>query len=179
MPVAVLHAGAGLHFRRNIGQAHRSFADARQCGMPAALLALVSARSLSGAAESLGLRLAVLLPVNARWAGMLLRLDGEKMDFREAYEVHLGKERHALGGYLKLFTSDLEIAQRTFPGAVFMWETSAPLPLFVRRLVRQGSADGSAFLKNGGWRAPRFPFTGTDLKKGRVKHGAINNIARS
>ena len=108
----------------------------------------------------MGLKIAVLLPLNGRWAGLLLRLDQERMDFHGAYEVHIKKgERHALGEYLKYCASDLEIAQRRFPGAVFMWETSAPLPLFVRRLVRQGSADGSAFLKNGGWPVPRFPFT--------------------
>jgi hypothetical protein len=124
--------------------------------------------------RKMGLNMAVLLPLNTLWARMLLWLDGDRMNFRGAYEVHIRQgEKHALGEYLKYFTSDLEIAQRTFPGAVFMWETSAPLPLFVRRLIRQGSIDGSAFLKSSGWPVPRFPFTGTDMKKGRVKHGAI------
>ncbi len=132
---------------------------------------------LPGAARrsrEMGLKMTVLLPLNVSWARLLFWLDGERMDFHGAYEVHLNKgEKYALGDYLKLFTSDLEIARRTFPGAAFMWETSAPLPLFVRRLVRQGSTDGSAFLKKGRWRAPGFPFTGTDLKRGRVRHGAI------
>ena len=124
--------------------------------------------------RDLGLRLAILLPVNAFWAKLLLRLAMERMNFRGAYEVHIKKGgKYALCDYLSLFTSDLEIARRTFPGSVFMWETSAPLPLFVRRLVRQGSVNGSAFLKSGGWPVPRFPFTELDLKKGRVKRGAI------
>jgi hypothetical protein len=124
--------------------------------------------------RELGLRLAVLLPVNTFWAKLLLQIDRQRMNFHSAYEVHIGKGgQHALGDYLKLFTSDLEIARKAFPGAVFMWEASAPLPLFVRRLVRQGSVDGSAFIKSGGWPMPRFPFTETDLKSSRVKHGAI------
>jgi hypothetical protein len=124
--------------------------------------------------REMGLNMAVLLPLNGSWASLMLWLDKERMDFHGAYEVHIRKvEKHALGEYLKHFTSDLEIVQRTFPGAVFMWETSAPLPLFVRKLVRQGFTDGSAFLKRGCWPVPRFPFTGTDLKRGRVRHGAI------
>jgi hypothetical protein len=124
--------------------------------------------------RELGLRLVVLLPINASWAKLLLRMDGERMGFHGAYEVHIRKGgQNFLGDYLKLFTSDLGVARRVFPGALFMWESSIPLPLLVRRLVRQGSADGSAFLKNGGWPVPGFPFTETDLKRGRVKHGAI------
>ena len=124
--------------------------------------------------RNMGLSMIVLIPLNALLARLLLQLDGERMSFRGAYEVHIKNgEKYALGDYLKLFTSDLETARRTLPGSVFIWETSAPLPLFVRRLVRQGSADGSAFLKNGGWPVPRFPFTELELKKGRVKHGAI------
>jgi hypothetical protein len=134
-------------------------------------------RYLPGAikrSRNMGLSMIVLLPLNALLARLLLQLDGERLSFRGAYEVHIKKgKKPALGDYLKLFTSDLEIVRRACPGSVFIWETSAPLPLFVRRLVRQGSADGSAFLKNGGWPVPRFPFTELELKKGRVKHGAI------
>jgi hypothetical protein len=124
--------------------------------------------------RNMGLNMIVLLPLNTFLARALLQLDGERISFCGAYEVHIRKgEKHALGDYLRLFTLDLEIARMASPGSVFVWETSAPLPLFVRRLVRQGSADGSAFLKRGGWPLPKFPFTETDLQSGRVKHGAI------
>ncbi len=124
--------------------------------------------------KEMGMRIVVLLPVNVSWAKLLLRLDGDRVGcFCGAYEVHIKGGKQSLGDYLRLFTSDLEIAQRTFPGAIFMWETSAPLPLFVRRLIRQGTAVGSAFLKDGRWPIPRFPFTGRHEKKGRVRHGAI------
>ncbi len=124
--------------------------------------------------REMGLRMVVLLPVNPGWVRVLLRLDGERMRrFRGAYEVHIKSDKQNLGDFLQALASDLDIAAKTFPGTLFMWETSAPLPLFVRRLVRQGSADGSAFLKNGGWPLPGFPFTVRHLKKGRAKHGAI------
>ncbi len=97
-------------------------------------------RYLPGATKrsrNMGLNMIVLLPLNALLARLLLQLDGARMSFRGAYEVHIKKgEKHTLDDYLKLFTSDLEIVRRTFPGSVFMWETSAPLPLLVRRLVR-------------------------------------------
>lgn len=130
---------------------------------------LPGARRMS---RGMGLRIAVLLPLHTVWARLLFRR-GLKAGFTGAYEVHLSGERHALGDYLKLFASDLEIAQRTFPGTVFMWESSAPLPLFVRRLIRQNSIEGKAFLEDGGWWVPSFPFTERDLRKGRLRRGAI------
>ena len=80
--------------------------------------------------------------------------------------------KQGAGGYSKRFGSDLGIAAKTFPGALFLWETSAPLPLAIRRMIRQGSS-GTAFLKQGGWPVTRFPGTGRDMKRGRVRHGAI------
>jgi hypothetical protein len=120
----------------------------------------------------MGLEMTVLLPLNALWARLLLGKN-IRAGYKEAFEVHLIGQKHVLGDYLKLFTDDLELARKTFPGAVFMWESSVPLPLFVRKLIRQGSRDGSAFLQEGGWPVLSFPFTERDLRKGRVKRGAI------
>ena len=91
----------------------------------------------------MGLNMTVLLPLNIFWARLLL---GKNMraGFKQAYEVHILGPGGELGDFLRLFTADLELAQKTFPGAVFLWESSAPLPLFVRRLIRQGSVSGSA-----------------------------------
>jgi hypothetical protein len=123
--------------------------------------------------RELGLRMVVLLPVNPFWARMLLRLDRESLDsFRGAYEVHLKSGKQDLGDFLQALASDLGIAAKTFPGALFLWETSAPLPLAIRRMIRQGSSR-TAFLKQGGWPVRRFPGTGRDMRKGRVRHGAI------
>ena len=125
--------------------------------------------------RDIGLIMVVLLPVAPSWARILLRLDGERMEyFSDAYEVHIRSGKQSLGGYLQKLASDLEIVAVSFPGALFMWETSAPLPLSIRRMIRQGSP-GTAFLKKGGWPIPRFPLTERDLKQGRVKHGAILN----
>jgi hypothetical protein len=119
----------------------------------------------------MGLRMAVLIPVKVSWARLLLRLDGERMGyFCAAYEVHVKSGTLPLVDYLRILSSDLLIAAKMFPGALFIWETSAPLPLSIRRMVRSGR---SVFLKNGGWPVPRFPFTGRDLRKGHVKHGAV------
>ncbi len=122
--------------------------------------------------RGLGLNIAVLLPLNPLWARLLIGRNIQ-VGFGRAFEVHVGSEKRELGQYLQLFTADLESAQNRFPGAIFLWESSTPLPLLVRRLVRQGSLDGSAFLKDGGWLVPRFPFTERELQKGRVKRGAI------
>jgi hypothetical protein len=122
--------------------------------------------------RDLGLNIAVLLPLNPLWARLLI---GRNIQggFGRAFEVHVRSEKRELGQYLQLFTADLGRAQNRFPGAIFLWESSTPLPLFVRRLIRLGSLDGSAFLKDGGWPVPRFPFTERELQKGRVKRGAI------
>jgi hypothetical protein len=125
--------------------------------------------------RNMGMRMVVLLPVQAFWARLLLHLDGERMGrFCVAYEVHIKSEKRNLGEHLQILASDLEIAARMFPGALFIWETSAPLPLSIRRMIRQGSP-GAAFLKRGRWPVPRIPFTGRDLSEGHVKHGAIIN----
>jgi hypothetical protein len=123
--------------------------------------------------KELGMNAVVLLPMNTFWAKLLLYLDGERMEcFSGAYEVHIKGCKQNMGDYLKKLSSDLDVAANTFPGALFMWETSAPLPLMIRRMIRQGSS-GTAFLKKGKWPVPGFPFTGRHLKKGHVKHGAI------
>jgi ABC-type polysaccharide transport system permease subunit len=120
----------------------------------------------------MGLNMTVLLPLNIFWARLLL---GKNMraGFKKAYEVHIFGQGRELSDFMRLFTVDIELAQKTFPGAVFLWESTAPLPLLVRRLIRQGSVKGSAFLKDGGWPVPRFPLTERDLQKGRIKRGAI------
>lgn len=123
--------------------------------------------------RKLGLRMVVLLPVNPCWVRVLLRLDGERMRyFRGAYEVHIKSGKQNLGDFLQALSSDLGIAAKTFPGALFLWETSAPLPLAIRRMIRQGSS-GTAFLKQGGWPVTRFPCTGRDMRKSHMRHGAI------
>ena len=123
--------------------------------------------------KGMGMEITLLLPVNICWSRLLLG-SSLKTGFSKAFEVHVAEGRLSLGEFLRTLAHDLAIARRTFPGAAFMWETSAPLPAFVRRLIRGGSVNGTAFLKNGGWPLPpRFPLTARNLKKGRVSHGAI------
>ena len=126
----------------------------------------------AGMSRGLGLNITVLLPLNPLWARLLIGRN-IRGGFGRAFEVHVRGEKRELGQYLQLFTADLESARNSFPGAIFLWESSTPLPLLVRRLIRRGSLDGSAFLQDGGWPVPRFPFTERDLQKGRVKRGAI------
>ncbi len=126
----------------------------------------------AGMSRGLGLNITVLLPLNPLWARLLIGRN-IRGGFGRAFEVHVRSEKRELSQYLQLFTADLESARNSFPGAIFLWESSTPLPLLVRRLIRRGSLDGSAFLQDGGWPVPRFPFTERDLQKGRVKRGAI------
>ena len=93
--------------------------------------------------------------------------------FKKAYEVHIFGQGGEFCDFLRLFTADLELAQKAFPGAVFLWESSAPLPLLVRMLIRQGSVNGSAFLKMGVGRCPGFR-----SRRGVYKR-AVSSAARS
>jgi len=129
--------------------------------------------------KSAALRLAytVLLPVPLWWAKILLRASGGRLDtsgVARAYEVHV-EIPHGLGlaDFCYLLGLDLALANRLFPGCLFLWETAAPLPAPFRALVRREAARGRAFWAKGGWRVPRFPLTGLDLKKGTVRRGAV------
>lgn len=129
------------------------------------------------ASRRLGLKHVVLLPVPVRWARFLIRISGGRIDtagVRRAFEVHVEVPRGlGLTDFCRLLGLDLALANRLFPRSLFVWETAAPLPAPFRALVRREAARGRAFWARGGWRVPRFPLTGLDLKKGTVRRGAV------
>lgn len=128
-----------------------------------------------GESGKIGLETVVLLPVCRPWVRFLLALSGRKIpySFQRAFEVHVAGAKSGLSNYLEDVASDLRMVQSKFPGTLFLWETSAPLPSMIRKLVRGGKRDGTAFLDSKGWPIPRFPFTELDLEKGRIRRGAI------
>lgn len=126
--------------------------------------------------REIGLKGVILLPLWRRWAGFLCFTAKYKITgrYKQAFEVHVrlpaGKGPKE---FLALLDADLNLARAKLPGSLFIWETSAPLPGTIRALVRQGKERGTAFWKEGRWPFLRFPGTGLDLRKGRVRHGAI------
>ena len=134
---------------------------------------LAEARKFS---RRLGLKCVVLLPLNCGWARLLLFAAGKKIRgrIRRAFEIHVeAPPGSTLSEFLKTLDADLNLAKDELPGALFMWETSAPVPASIRSLIREKSREGNAFWEKGGWPVPRFPLTGRDLEKSRVRRGAI------
>lgn len=124
----------------------------------------------------LGLKCVVLLPLNCGWARLLLFAAGKKIRsrIRRAFEIHIeALPGLTLGEFLKMLDADLNLAKNKLPGSLFIWETSAPVPASIRNLIKEKSREGNAFWEKGGWPFPRFPFTGRNLKKSRLRRGAI------
>ncbi|AEG14443.1 hypothetical protein Desku_0843 [Desulfofundulus kuznetsovii DSM 6115] len=126
--------------------------------------------------REVGLDCVVLLPLYYSWAELLIRSAGKKISGRgrRAFEVHVEVPGNlTLNEFLKKLDRDLNLARSKLPGSLFIWETSAPLPASIRKLIRTAEEQGSAFWEKGGWPLPRFPFTGRNIKKNRLRRGAI------
>lgn len=125
--------------------------------------------------RKLGLRHVVLLPVPVWWATFLIRISDGRVKaagVKRAFEVHVEAPRGlTASGFCRLLERDLDLANRLFPGCLFLWETSAPLPATFRALVRREAAAGRAFWKRGGWRVPGFP--SCRKRKGTLRRGAV------
>lgn len=127
--------------------------------------------------RSLGLKHVVLLPIPCVQAKALIFLSGEKIKGspRRAFEVHVEVKGMGLAEFLKGLSRDLALVQKKLPGSLFIWETTAPIPAFVRSLIKEKRLKGEAFWKEGRWVVPRFPFTARDMKKGKIRIGAVLN----
>lgn len=126
--------------------------------------------------KKIGLTNVILLPVNPYWAKLVLWLAGRKLSKTNlrAFEVHLEiPAGTGLADYLKAMRRDLSLAQTTLPDSLFFWETSAPIPSDIRKLLRQREAEGTAFWEEKRWPLPRFAFMERELKRGQVRRGAI------
>jgi len=118
----------------------------------------------------MGLRVVVLVPLNVSWAMLLtgFRIHARP---RRAWEVHIVGARKET--FLADVDADLALVERRFPGCLFLWETSAPIPARVRALIRRAEKEGRGFWRRGGWPIPRPPGTSRELVKEHVRHGAL------
>jgi hypothetical protein len=120
-----------------------------------------------------GLYHVVLLRLWPWWAKFLIQMSGGRIEARiiKAYEVHVITPKGiGLGDFLKALDRDLKLAEREYPGTLFMWETTAPLPSHIRTLIRTKTEKGQAFWKKGEWPVPRFI---SSKKNGTIRHGFI------
>lgn len=126
--------------------------------------------------KKLGLKHVVLLPVAYWWAMWIIKISGGQIKDRgrRAFEVHIEKSApDSLSRFLKDLDHDLSLAKNKLPGTLFFWETPVPVPASIRQLIREKQKEGNALWERGGWKLPRFPFGGRDLKRGILRRGAI------
>lgn len=124
--------------------------------------------------QAWGLKHVVLLPINRWWAALLLAAAGRRMPWCErAYEIHIPNSPSNLHDYLVEVEADLLRAKDILPGCLFLWETSAPVPSRIRRLIRDLKKDGLAFWEPGMWPVPRFPLIPSQIDKRHVRRGAL------
>lgn len=124
----------------------------------------------------MGLEHVVLLPLNYRWAEILIRMAGKKLKSkgRRAFEVHVRVPRNlTITEFAKIMDRELNLAKHLFPETLFIWETPVFIPASIRRFIREEEKKGNAFWEKGGWPIPRPPFVQPGLKKGTVRRGAI------
>ncbi|OPX94471.1 MAG: hypothetical protein A4E53_00070 [Pelotomaculum sp. PtaB.Bin104] len=122
--------------------------------------------------RAMGLRTVVLLPLWPGFAAVYRLMAGRQISgkWRRAYEIHI--KGASSKNFLKQLETDLVLINSTMAG-LFFWETSAPVPAVIRRLIREKKRQGKAFWVKGAWPAPRAPGTGREIVKKHVRHGAI------
>jgi hypothetical protein len=118
-----------------------------------------------------GLRMAVLVPL---WPFLARFLTGKKIagKWGQAYEIHAPADSK---NFVRELERDLTFIERFYPRpALYLWETPAPVPAGIRKLIRDREKDGKAFWAKGPWPAPKAPLHGFRRGEGRhVRHGAI------
>jgi len=122
--------------------------------------------------REMGLKTVVLLPLWPGFTGFYKFLAGKLLggEQRRAYEIHVvGAEPDK---FQKQVERDLMMIYSTIPG-LYYWETSAPVPASVRRLIRRKTAENKAFWRKGTWSILRMPGTARELVKKYCRCGAI------
>lgn len=118
--------------------------------------------------RDMGLKAVVLLPIHNPFKALYSLLAGGNIESKrlKAYEIHL------MGRDLSQLRDDLNYIRTNMDG-LFFWETSAPVPSGIRRLIRYLEKNKKAFWLKGPWPLPRMPFSAMDMDKKRVRRGAI------
>lgn len=121
----------------------------------------------------MGLRVTVLVPLCPALVRLQLFLSGRRIvgNWRRAYEIHAeGAAGKELAGAL---ARDLDLIRRTTKG-LFIWETAAPVPWEVRRLIRELEGEGKAFWVKGARPLPKALLHGPPERvRAHLRHGAI------
>ncbi|MCL6449466.1 MAG: hypothetical protein K6U04_15220 [Armatimonadetes bacterium] len=80
-----------------------------------------------------------------------------------------------MNDFVRTLEKDLLLIEKCFPRpALYFWETAAPVPSSVRRLIREREREGKAFWEKGARILPKAPLYG--FKRGErryVRRGAI------
>lgn len=119
-----------------------------------------------------GLKVVALVPLRPYLARFLAgrRIDGR---WDKAYEIHAPAANPE--SFVQELERDLTFIEKFYPRpALYFWETPAPVPASIRRLIREREKDGKAFWVKGTWPVPKAPLHG--FKRGErrhVRHGAI------
>ncbi|OPY63681.1 MAG: hypothetical protein A4E56_00404 [Pelotomaculum sp. PtaU1.Bin065] len=124
-----------------------------------------------------GFKHVVLLEMWPWWAKWLIRNSGCKVNknISKSFEVHiLTPKGIEMTEFIRYLDRDLKLAEKKYPNAIFLWETTAPLPSYFRTQVRKKSKTGEGFWLAGGWPLPRFPLVnGKSNKNGKLRRGFI------
>lgn len=129
---------------------------------------LVYVPAAARASRRMGLRIVVLLPVWYPW--LYFNPRRIKGRWTKAWEIHVtGAEPEK---FLPQLEADLLFIKSAMRG-LFIWETSAPVPASIRKLVRDLEKEGKSFWVKGTWSLPSAPFTKRELVRGYVRRGAI------
>lgn len=128
--------------------------------------------------RALGLKHVVVVPVSPRWVSILLALARRRLPCsRRAYEVHISAASAAgtvtTGEHLKTLEEDLITLKDILPGCLLLWETSAPIPSSIRRIIRSLQRQGCAIWERGRWPVPGFPLMPSKLDYRHVRRGAL------
>ncbi|MCL6478554.1 MAG: hypothetical protein K6T65_09055 [Peptococcaceae bacterium] len=112
-----------------------------------------------------------LVPVNRRWAKLLVR-NRIAGSWDKAYEVHI---KYRPGEDVKKQRAgverDLRLVYETRPG-LYLWETATSVPGNFKKLIREKAAEGKAFWEKGCF-LPRPPFVYDVKFRKPLRHGAI------
>lgn len=124
--------------------------------------------------RAMGLKAVVLLPLWPGFAHLYRLMAGRRIagKWKRAWEIHVTGASPELDSFLRQLQADLARVRHTKAG-LFYWETSAPVPSAVRRLIRDSTRQGRAFWRKGAWPVPRAPGTARELAGKYLRCGAI------
>lgn len=124
--------------------------------------------------QIIGLHSVVLVPIDLWWATRIMKRANMLGYCKRAYEIHVLGTSDNIGDFTRNLDDDLKkIAILSLKDTLFIWETPAPIPWKVRKMIRDKVLESKAFWNEGGWEISRPPFISKPLKRGYLRHGAL------